>query len=434
MAPERVLARRTVFLALLPTLVLVAGLAILDEMSPAAVVIVALTLIGVVWLLPPRLDKRPAEAPLSEPTPAAVTAEDILDYLPEPVLLLNPAREIVAASRAAQEALGVSATGRDLALSLRHPAVLAAVDRATDGQTAVAEDVTLPVPVPCTYSLHVTRLAEAGSGGRPLTLLHFRDETRARRAEQSRTDFVANATHELRSPLAALIGFIETLRGPARDDSEARDRFLAIMSGEARRMARLIEDLLSLSRVEINEHIPPREAVDITLPLRRTIETLSARAHDKGMTIVFGAAASLPNVTGAVDELTQVAHNLIDNAIKYGRPGTAIRVEAERVDRLAGTDGPAVVLSVTDQGDGIPAVHLPRLTERFYRVDEGRSRKMGGTGLGLAIVKHIVNRHRGDLRIRSEVGVGTTVTVALPVAPAAKVAGGEAARPQPAAL
>ena len=251
-------------------------------------------------------------------------------------------------------------------------------------------------------------------------MLVLRDETRAKRAEQTRADFVANASHELRSPLSALIGFIETLLGPASDDIQARERFLGLMHTEAMRMTRLVDDLMSLSRVEINEHVPPKSAVVMADVLRGVADTLSVRAEDKGITIELAITEALPPVLGDGDQLTQVFHNLVDNAVKYGRQGTAVRLiaqPAERVAERASGGGAAVSVAVIDQGEGIAAIHLPRLTERFYRADEGRARRLGGTGLGLAIVKHIVNRHRGTLTIASTVGVGSTFTVVLPAAP-----------------
>lgn len=258
----------------------------------------------------------------------------------------------------------------------------------------------------------------AADGGERRIVLVLHDETRARRAEQTQSDFVANASHELRSPLSALIGLIETLRGPAADDAAARERFLSIMHTEAARMARLVDDLMSLSRVEINEHVAPREAVDLEDVLAAVAATLSVRAAGKDMTITVSCPPGLARVRGDGDQLTQVFHNLLDNAVKYGRPGTAVEVSAAPASLGSGPSPgggtAAVAVSVRDRGEGIAAIHLPRITERFYRADEGRSRRLGGTGLGLAIVKHIVNRHRGRLVVESVKGEGSTFTVILP--------------------
>ncbi|MBF0394790.1 MAG: PAS domain-containing sensor histidine kinase, partial [Alphaproteobacteria bacterium] len=237
--------------------------------------------------------------------------------------------------------------------------------------------------------------------------------------ERMRADFVANASHELRTPLASLLGFVETLRGPARDDAEARERFLAIMHEQGTRMARLIEDLLSLSRIEMNEHSQPRGEVDLDRVLALVVETLEMKARARGMRIALDVPDDLPPVTGDADELAQVFQNLIDNAVKYGAEGSVVEVTVGH----AATAPPALIrrlpagivsVTVRDHGDGIAREHIPRLTERFFRIDTARSRKMGGTGLGLAIVKHIVSRHRGVLAVDSEPGQGSVFTVHLP--------------------
>lgn len=389
----------------------------------AAVIVAAVLVVGVVWVLRRRALTETAEAEIVEPARSAVPG-DILEGVPDPVILLNAQRSIVAANRPARDALGVGRLGGDLALSLRHPDVLAAVDTVSAGAPSITEEITLPVPVPRTFTLHVARFPDPGdaAGARVILVLH--DETRAKKAEQSRADFVANASHELRSPLSALIGFIETLRGPASDDADARERFLGIMHDEALRMARLVEDLMSLSRVEINEHVRPRGHADLDRILSGVADALAVRAEGRGMIFDIQCPDDLPAVTGDTDQLTQVFHNLLDNAIKYGRADTPIRIAAQPVETSPGGEGGGVSVSVADQGDGISSIHLPRLTERFYRIDEGRSRRLGGTGLGLAIVKHIVSRHRGQIRIESREGAGTTVTVFLPTAMPANQATG----------
>jgi two-component system phosphate regulon sensor histidine kinase PhoR len=230
-----------------------------------------------------------------------------------------------------------------------------------------------------------------------------------------RVDFVANASHELRTPLATLSGFIETLQGPAAEDEPARERFLDIMALEAGRMSRLIDDLLSLSRIELDKHVRPVTQLDLAGVVADVRKTLAMRLEADERQLVVGDMAGLPPVIGDRDQLLQVLHNLVSNALKYGRTGTPISIGAVAEPAAAGT--PAQVrLTVTDIGDGIGPEHLPRLTERFYRVDSQRSRKMGGTGLGLAIVKHIVERHRGRLDIASVQGEGTTVSFTLPQA------------------
>jgi two-component system phosphate regulon sensor histidine kinase PhoR len=242
-------------------------------------------------------------------------------------------------------------------------------------------------------------------------IVTLHDITALKLAEQMRADFVANAGHELKTPLASLVGFIETLLGAARDDTAARERFLGIMRGEAGRMTRLVDDLLSLSRIELNEHVAPTSQVTLPPLIDQVADALELRAAERGMRLVLAVPDELPDVYGDEDELAQVFQNLIDNAIKYGKPQTEITVTA-RLDRRPAANS-LVRIAVADGGEGIPSEHLPRLTERFYRVDTARSRELGGTGLGLAIVKHILNRHRGRLEIASTLGVGSTFTVCL---------------------
>jgi two-component system phosphate regulon sensor histidine kinase PhoR len=227
-----------------------------------------------------------------------------------------------------------------------------------------------------------------------------------------RADFVANASHELRTPLSALSGFIETLESGAGEDTQTRKRFLGIMGEQAGRMSRLVNDLLSLSRIEMHEHAAPTEQVDVEGIVRSVADALQFRARDRKISINVEIGPNLPRVTGDAEELTQVVQNLTDNAIKYGRPDTDVTIG------VRAAPGEGVAIAVSDKGEGIPREHLPRLTERFYRVDAARSREMGGTGLGLAIVKHVVNRHRGRLAVDSTIGQGSVFTVTLPGAKA----------------
>jgi two-component system phosphate regulon sensor histidine kinase PhoR len=348
-------------------------------------------------------------------------AQAVLAALPDPLILLDERRRIVRANAAANELLGMRLIDRDLAVALRHPQVLAAADAVLHGEPAriVTFDVTAPVERHLSARLAALQ-PKTSEGAAAVLTLH--DLTAVKRSERLRADFVANASHELRTPLASLIGFIETLRGAAREDGAARDRFLSIMAEQSHRMTRLVDDLLSLSRIEMNEHLPPTERVDVTQLLRTSVDLLDQRAAAREMTIALELPEDLPAVVGNPDELAQVFQNLLDNAIKYSRPGTPIEVAARPSGRLlpgarGGERAAALAVSVRDHGDGIPPDHLPRLTERFYRVDAARSRELGGTGLGLAIVKHIVNHHRGALDIASELGSGSVFTVHLPVAP-----------------
>lgn len=418
MPPGSFAPTKAIVVAVGPALALLALLAVAGGMPAPAAFVVAGVLIGCGLVARQGLGRgtKPLAAPA--PPPLETPPQPLLDHLPDPVILINRAREITAVNRMAREIVGVGEVGRDLALTMRHPRVLAAVEAVLTGETTVSEEITLAAPTPRTFTLHAARLDGAGKHSQPAAaaVLVLRDETRAKRAEQTRADFVANASHELRSPLSALIGFIETLLGPASDDAHARERFLGLMRAEAMRMARLVDDLMSLSRVEINEHVPPKDAVAIGTILQSVADTLSVRAEDRGMTIALDVEANLPRVLGDSDQLTQVFHNLVDNAVKYARPGTVVRLVAKRTERGAG-GGQGVSVAVIDVSEGIAAIHLPRLTERFYRADAGRSRRLGGTGLGLAIVKHIVNRHRGTLSVESKPGIGSAFTVILPAAP-----------------
>jgi two-component system phosphate regulon sensor histidine kinase PhoR len=343
-------------------------------------------------------------------------AEAVIAAVPDPLILLDERRRIVRANAQAAAFIGITPEPRDLAAAFRNPAVLAAADAVLGGERARVVDFSLTVPVERQLRARFARIDHLSPDG-AVAVLSLYDITELKRAEQMRADFIANASHELRTPLATLIGFIETLRGPARDDAEARERFLAIMHGQASRMARLVEDLMSLSRIELNEHVMPRDRVALSPLLRQIAETLELRAGERDIRIRLAVPPDLPDVLGDRDELAQVFQNLIDNAIKYGRSGSEITLRAETASRpnwgSSSSENAMVCVAVCDHGEGIPHEHLPRLTERFYRVDTARSREMGGTGLGLAIVKHILNHHRGFLEVESTPGVGSVFTVFL---------------------
>ncbi len=349
----------------------------------------------------------------------------IVESLPDPLIVVARDRRVLHANPAATALFGELAAGRDLISVVRNPALIEAIDAALHDATGRVVEFVQPVPVERILSARVAALPEEAPDG-TAAIIALHDLTPIRRAERLRADFVANASHELRTPLSTLIGFIETLRGPAVDDSEARTRFLAIMHEQGNRMARLVGDLLSLSRIELNEHSAPTGQVDLGRLLNGVADTLELKADERGMRIEVAADAALPPAIGDTDELAQVFQNLIDNAIKYGRPGTPILVSVGiatgngKGERTRGRNGRnarrQLAVAVADQGDGIPREHIPRLTERFYRVDAARSRDLGGTGLGLAIVKHIVSRHRGRLEIDSEVGKGSIFKVLLPAA------------------
>ena len=339
----------------------------------------------------------------------AAAAEGVIAAAPEPLVLIDRERRVVRANPASAEFVGSVSEPRDLAAALRNPALLAATDAVLRGAEAYSVEFGVSVPVARQLEARFARLppsvGPALDGAVAILTLH--DVTALRRAEQMRADFIANAGHELKTPLATLIGFIETLLGPAKDDSEARERFLAIMRVEAQRMARLVDDLRSLTRIEQSEHVPPSGRVALAPLIQHVAAALELRTAERGMRIKIDLTADLTEVQGERDELAQLFQNLLDNAIKYGRRESEIGVSG-------GTADGQVWVTVSDQGEGIPLEHLPRLTERFYRVDAGRSRELGGTGLGLAIVKHILNRHRGRLEVSSRLGVGSTFTVWLP--------------------
>lgn len=338
------------------------------------------------------------------------TARDILDSIDEPLLLLDGGYRVVFANPATYSLIRSDATGKRLSSVLRTPELLESIERVQAGARAETVAFTTPVPVERHFEAHISRVSGQ------LLLVRIRDVSKIRRSDQLRADFLANASHELRTPLASLTGFIDTLRGYAKDDPAARERFLEIMSGEASRMRRLIDDLLSLNRIEMNEHVPPSGEADVVALARDAADVLKPLADSENMQIEIEDRPPLRAV-GDRDELTQVFQNLIHNAIKYGRAGGRVRVRfgtsewGDSHDRRA-----QIFVAVEDEGEGIPREAIPRLTERFYRVDVKRSRERGGTGLGLAIVKHILNRHRGRLEIHSVPGSGSTFIAWLPAA------------------
>ena len=338
------------------------------------------------------------------------SVQAVMAAVPLPMLLIGADWRLAAANEQGLKLFGPAALDRHYNLSLRQPQLVEAIEAVGAGAERRALRVAL------TFGMHetafdVTVAPLPGLG----VLCCFVDVTEQELVGQQRRDFVANVSHELRTPLTALLGFIETLQGPAKNDAAARERFLGIMAREAGRMTRLVKDLLSLSRVEAEERRRPAGRVDLSALTQSTIATLKPLAMEAAVTVeLLGAEAPVP-VPGDSDQLTQVFHNLIENAIKYGGGGKVVTVRVTPLAEAAGMRGRAVEVAVQDRGEGIDAIHLPRLTERFYRVDNHRSREKGGTGLGLAIVKHIVNRHRGRLRIESVKGEGSTFAVVLPV-------------------
>ena len=354
----------------------------------------------------------------------ADAADAVVDGVPEPLLILDGRRRVVRANPAAEALLGGEILGHDLTAALRLPAILDAVaGTARDGRSRAVE-VALALPVERHMRVRIARLPRWHDGD--AIIMTLEDQTSIRRSEQMRVDFVANVSHELRTPLATLLGFVETLQGPARDDAEARERFLGIMRQQAARMQRIVEDLLSLSRIEAEEHNAPTGPVDLGGLLRSLADSLEPAAGRRGMSILLDCPADLLPVAGDAGQLAQLFGNLVENAIRYARPGTPIEITARMEPGAGPGRPPRVAVAVRDHGEGIPREHLPRLTERFYRVDAARSRDLGGTGLGLAIVKHIASRHRGTLAIESAPGEGSRFAVTLPVHGAADALASEA--------
>jgi len=336
----------------------------------------------------------------------------ILDGVPLPCVLIGRDERIMAANPPARDLFGVGIVGRHYLMAMRQPALLDAVEGTLrHGQAGQARHVVTGPSSDATYRVTVSPVQGEGQTG---VLCAFEDITEAEKIGQMRRDFVANVSHELRTPLTALLGFIETLQGSARDDATARARFLIIMAREATRMNRLVRDLLSLSRVEADERVRPTERVDIAALAGSVALTLRPLADAAGVVLRLDGAGTAAVVMADADQMTQVLHNLIENAVKYGGGGKLVTVTLRHLPEEPALRGPALSIEVADRGEGIDPIHLPRLTERFYRVDSHRSREKGGTGLGLAIVKHIVNRHRGRFRIDSEKGEGSRFTILLP--------------------
>ena len=434
--------------ALAALLALVAGRAVEPAAAGVAGTIVLALGAGLgLWLRDRRRETTSASTPLAQvagPAAAPAAAGDpfaaVLEALEDPVLVVSGdepddlvGRRLTYANAAARELFRISRAAGPLVTAVRDPKVLETVDEALFGRIA-SEAIYAAGGVQDRIWRARARPLE-GADGRRLALLTLRDETELRRSERTRADFLANASHELRTPLASLTGFIETLRGHARDDPEARDRFLAIMHDQAERMARLIADLMSLSRIELNEHIPPQGRADLRMTVRDVIDALGPLAEDKGVAI----EARLPDVPALArpadrDQMVQVIQNLAENAVKYAPPGSRVTIAVTADLSAEGAMSPRwpsaahlslltpdhaadqryVALRVADGGPGMAREHLPRLTERFYRVEGQRASDRPGTGLGLAIVKHIVNRHRGGLTVESAPGEGAMFCVYLP--------------------
>jgi two-component system, OmpR family, phosphate regulon sensor histidine kinase PhoR len=389
----------------------------------AGVALVLLALAGAftVWTIAATEGIVPSQAPSAARRAeegADISWRSVVDALPDPALVLSDAGRVLHASRAGRELFPNLAVGQQIEQVTRNPELLAAVEQVMATRSVRIVQSFERIPVERRLAVTVSPLQSAGAGaGAPAIFLVFKDITEEERLAQMRSDFIAYASHELRTPLTSLRGFIETLQGQARDDPSARQQFLEIMASQAGRMSRLLDDLLSLSRLEMRAHVPPRGDVEINEIAREVTDLLQPIADEAGIALSFKPAPAPCRVRGDRDELVQVFQNLVQNAIKYGRRGGHVDVTVTR-EPGAGASAARVVVDVQDDGPGIAEEHLPRLTERFYRVDVAESRDKGGTGLGLAIVKHVLNRHNGQLRIRSQVGVGSTFSVWLDALPA----------------
>ncbi|MDR6633303.1 two-component system phosphate regulon sensor histidine kinase PhoR [Phyllobacterium sp. 1468] len=353
----------------------------------------------------PRNSARHTDTNINDPAIFSLSGQQLAAQLPDPLIIFDHEGTILYVNPAANGAFPSLARGGALLMHFRAPEMQTLVQSVVADAMARSVDYFERVPVERWYRATVLLLDQAGGADRQY-LLSFRDQTEAHRLERMRSDFIANASHELRTPLASLSGFIETLRGPARNDEAARDNFLQIMQKQAERMARLIDDLLSLSRIEMKAHIAVKDQVDLAVVLNHVADSLSPLAAELGIEFERNIDPGPINVLGDRDELTQVFQNLLENACKYGQSGKKIIIELRR-------DGGSIRATIQDFGPGIPDEHIPRLTERFYRVSLETSRAQKGTGLGLAIVKHILTRHRARLIVRSKVGEGSSFTVAF---------------------
>jgi two-component system phosphate regulon sensor histidine kinase PhoR len=400
--------------AIFAVLVMLGALGVWAGLAAAVVLLFA----AAVWPLDmsaimQALSGAPAIATSTRPGDLDRSWRTVVDAIPTAALALDSDGTLVHNNRLAAEMFAKIRDGLPLSQVSRSPDLLVAVDSVlAGGDQRIDVELVERVPVERRVAATVSRLATGGRPSAPHVLVTFRDLTEQDRLAQMRADFIANASHELRTPLASLRAFVETLQGPARDDENARTRFLHLMASQAERMTRLIDDLLSLSRVEMRVHLPPRGIVDLNETAAYVFQSMEPVAEVAGVKIKLVSDDVPARIRGDREEIVQVLQNLLQNAIKYGRSGGSIEVRVAR-DLPRGASGAKVSVSINDDGPGIAPEHLPRLTERFYRVNVASSREKGGTGLGLAIVKHILNRHRGELRIASRLGAGSSFTASF---------------------
>jgi two-component system phosphate regulon sensor histidine kinase PhoR len=347
--------------------------------------------------------------------PQALLIESLIGGLPGPAIVLDHGGRVIAFNDAATTLAPALRRGEPALITLRMPELVDAIRRASKRREPQRVEYFERVPLDRWFEAFVipVKLATGGDTQSDILLMTFNDLSPLRRVEEMRADFIANASHELRTPLAALLGFIETLQGTAKDDPAAREKFLAIMQGQATRMARLIDDLLSLSRIELNAHLQPNTPLELAPVVRQVVDGLQTLARDRGVEIKVAAPADALFVLGDRDELIRALENLVENALKYGEAGKRVDITLSRAQTRAGA--PEARVAVRDYGPGIAPEHLPRLTERFYRGEVADSRAQGGTGLGLALVKHVLNRHGGRLSIESTLGAGASFIMHLPL-------------------
>lgn len=348
-----------------------------------------------------------------------IEREILVDTIPDILLLLDNDNRVVRTNRAARSIFGQNLAKKSLKEVIPNENLLSAVYAVVEDMKGREIEFRIEDPSTRDFRAIIERFPVPSSGGIS-TVITLTDVTEMKRGEQMRADFVANASHEIRTPLASIIGFIETLQGPAKDDAEAQEQFLKLMNDQAQRMSRLVQDLLTLSKVEVDASKPPMDKVNLGKVVRREVQHFDWAAQQKDMQIRLDMKDNLPSVRGDEGELAQVVHNLVGNAIKYGTAGSDVSINLRVSTSFPSvanfrTQDRAICLSVRDKGEGIPKEHIPRLTERFYRVDTARTRKVGGTGLGLAIVKHIIHRHRGVMTVDSVVGKGSVFSVYLPI-------------------
>jgi two-component system phosphate regulon sensor histidine kinase PhoR len=337
--------------------------------------------------------------------------EALVAAIPDPVIVLDANLAVRHFNRNARDIVPNLRVSEALTYALRVPDLIDAIRSAVETGNSRMIEYSERVPVDRAVEAQISIIA-GPTGRAEFVVIVLRDVTQRQRIEQMRVDFVANASHELRTPLASLLGFVETLQGPARNDAAAREKFLDIMRAQANRMSRLIDDLLSLSRIELNAHVRPDKPIDLNMVVGHVADTLAPLAQERGVALTVDKTLPALEVAGERDELIRVFENLVENAIKYGASGGKVEVTLASQPSPRGKSKEAVV-TVRDYGPGIEAEHVPRLTERFYRVDVAKSREKGGTGLGLAIVKHIVARHRGRLVIESVPGEGASFSVRI---------------------